>query len=181
MGNSSIWGFVVVMLVLVGLGASAEENGTIYDVLKNHGLPVGLLPKGVKNYTLHDDGQLEVFLEKPCFAKFENRVYFKDVIRGNLSYGQLAGVAGLEQQELFLWFPVKGIKVDIPNSGFIYFDVGVVYKQFVLSLFESPPDCTPVAGEGSDMEIRMPFDRSSQTVPRKPFVKDNFFLRGAAQ
>ncbi|GLJ32735.1 hypothetical protein SUGI_0659020 [Cryptomeria japonica] len=164
MANSSIWVVGMVMLVLV-LGTFAEENGTVYDVLKNHGLPVGLLPKGVKNYTLHDDGQLEVFLEQPCFAKFENRVYFKNVIKGNLSYGQLAGVAGLEQQELFLWFPVKGIRVDIPNSGFIYFDVGVVYKQFVLSLFESPPDCTPVTKEGSDMQIQMPFDRLSQTLP----------------
>ncbi|KAH9323590.1 hypothetical protein KI387_018229, partial [Taxus chinensis] len=157
------------------------ENGTVYDVLRNHGLPVGLLPKGVKNYTLGDDGQLEVYLEKPCYAKFENTVYFENVIKGNLSFGQLAGVAGLEQQELFLWFPVKGIRVDIPNSGFIYFDVGVVYKQFVLSLFESPPDCKPVTNEDVHMQIQMPFDRSSQTLPRKAFVKENDFPRRAVQ
>lgn len=28
------------------------------------------------------------------------------------------------------------------SSGLIHFDVGVVDKQFSLSLFESPPDCT---------------------------------------
>eukprot|EP01018_Ginkgo_biloba_P011535 Gb_40131 [translate_table: standard] len=137
-------GLWVVGAVILAMGiaeAAEKEQETIYDVLKKNGLPVGLLPKGVKSYTLQEDGQLEVYLEKPCFTKFENQVYFERMIRGNLSYGQLAGVAGLEQQELFLWFPVKGIRVDIPNSGFIYFDVGVVYKQFSLSLFESPPDC----------------------------------------
>lgn len=129
------------MLMIVMVGGIAEAEETIYDLLKKNGLPEGLLPKGVKSYALNDDGQLEVYLEKPCYTKFENQVYFEKMIRGNLSYGQLAGVAGVEQQELFLWFPVKGIRVDIPNSGFIYFDVGVVYKQFSLALFETPPDC----------------------------------------
>uniref|UniRef100_A0A0C9S9L6 TSA: Wollemia nobilis Ref_Wollemi_Transcript_7484_1220 transcribed RNA sequence n=1 Tax=Wollemia nobilis TaxID=56998 RepID=A0A0C9S9L6_9CONI len=153
-----IWLVGVVMWVLA-IGILAEEaagNVTVYDVLRKHGLPVGLLPKGVKSYALDEDGKLEVYLEQPCYAKFENEVFFESVIRGNLSYGQLAGVAGLEQQELFLWFPVKGIKVDIPNSGFIYFDVGVVYKQFVLSLFESPPDCRPVTNGDERLIIEMP-------------------------
>jgi len=44
-------------------------------------------------------------------------------------------------QGIFLWFPVKVIRVDIPSTGFIYFDVGVIYKQLSLSLFEDPPDC----------------------------------------
>lgn len=30
--------------------------------------------------------------------------------------------------------------MDILSSGLIYFDVGVVYKQLSLSLFENPPD-----------------------------------------
>jgi len=140
MGNRS-WLSVILILMIVMVGGFAEAEETIYDVLRKNGLPEGLLPKGVESYALNDDGQLEVYLEKPCYAKFENQVYFERMIRGNLSYGQLAGVAGVEQQELFLWFPVKGIRVDIPNSGFIYFDVGVVYKQFSLSLFETPPDC----------------------------------------
>ncbi|KAF2286434.1 hypothetical protein GH714_016898 [Hevea brasiliensis] len=68
--------------------------------------------------------------------------------------GELSGVS---QQELFLWFPVKGIRVDVPSSGLIYFDVGVVDKQFSLSLFENPIECTaadpsdgPIDSRGSD-------------------------------
>lgn len=54
----------------------------------------------------------------------------------------------MSAQELFLWFPVKGIRVDVPSSGLIYFDVGgVVYKQFSLSLFETPPDCVDVGSK----------------------------------
>ncbi len=64
-------------------------------------------------------------------------------------------MSGISAQELFLWFPEKGVRVDVPSSGLIYFDVGVVYKQFSLSLFETPPDCKAVRGderpqEGSD-------------------------------
>ena len=48
-----------------------------------------------------------------------------------------------------MWFPVKNIRVDVPSSGLIYFDVGgVVFKQFSLSLFETPPDCV----DGGSME-----------------------------
>ncbi|KAE8684624.1 hypothetical protein F3Y22_tig00111105pilonHSYRG00091 [Hibiscus syriacus] len=65
-------------------------------------------------------------------------------VSGTLSYGQIGELSGISAQELFLWFPVKGIRVDVPNSGLIYFDVGVVFKQFRLSLFESPRDCLEV-------------------------------------
>ncbi|GJT26873.1 UDP-arabinose 4-epimerase 1-like protein, partial [Tanacetum coccineum] len=44
-------------------------------------------------------------------------------------------------QDLFMWFSVKEIRVDVPSFGFIYFDVGVVYKQFSLSSFDTLRDC----------------------------------------
>lgn len=41
--------------------------------------------------------------------------------------------------------------MDIPSSGLIYFDVGVVSKQFSLSFFETPHDCAAAtAEEGGD-------------------------------
>ncbi|KAJ7981654.1 DUF538 family protein [Quillaja saponaria] len=86
---------------------------------------------------------LEVFLNGPCLTKFENRVFFESVIKANLTYGRLVGVEGLTQEELFVWLPVKGIVVNDPTSGVILFDIGLAYKQFSLSLFEDPPECTP--------------------------------------
>ncbi|KAL5998549.1 hypothetical protein ACLOJK_009492 [Asimina triloba] len=116
----------------------------IYDVLRSHGLPMGLLPKGVTNFSLDSNGRFQVHLDQPCDAKFENVVRYDRNISGIVSYGQMGALSGISAQELFLWFPVKGIRVDIPSSGLIYFDVGVIYKQFSLSLFETPPNCRAV-------------------------------------
>lgn len=76
-------------------------------------------------------------------AKFETRVFFDKVVRANLTYGELTGVEGLSQEELFLWLPVKDIIVYDPSSGLILFDIGLAHKQMSLSLFEDPPACKP--------------------------------------
>ncbi|XP_038891231.1 uncharacterized protein LOC120080586 [Benincasa hispida] len=122
---------------------AAPDPSTIYDHLHLHGLPIGLLPKNITRFSIDSStGRFQVFLDQPCNAKFENEVHYDFNVSGRLSYGQIAELAGISSQELFLWFPVKGIRVDLPTSGVIHFDVGVVDKQFSLSLFESPPDCT---------------------------------------
>uniref|UniRef100_A0A7N1A4B5 Uncharacterized protein n=1 Tax=Kalanchoe fedtschenkoi TaxID=63787 RepID=A0A7N1A4B5_KALFE len=108
---------------------------TVYDVLKANGLPIGLLPKGVHDFTIDDEsGWFRVRLDQACNAKFESEVHYDRNISGVLSYGRISNITGVEAQELFLWFPVKSIHVDIPSSGLIYFDVSVVFKQFSLSL-----------------------------------------------
>ncbi|XP_008800965.1 uncharacterized protein LOC103715193 [Phoenix dactylifera] len=142
--------------------ASASEPAaggamSAYEVLKSHGLPMGLLPKGIQDFRVDGEGRFEVRLEAACTARFESQseVRFNSTVSGTLSYGQIAPLSGVAAQELFLWFPVRGIRVDIPSSGLIYFDVGVIYKRFSLSLFETPPDCIPLSsfsealGEGS--------------------------------
>ncbi|KAF5190785.1 Transmembrane protein [Thalictrum thalictroides] len=116
---------------------------SIHELLASKGLPPGLVPKDVKSFNLDENGLLEVHLHAPCFTKFENRVFFESVFKGNLSYGKLSGLEGLQQEELFVWLPIKDIIVDDPSSGLILFDVGVVHKQFSLSLFEDPRDCKP--------------------------------------
>ncbi|XP_077220619.1 uncharacterized protein LOC143854504 [Tasmannia lanceolata] len=131
------------LLFLLSTILPIVKSHSIHDVLQSNGLPPGLLPKAVKSFTLDENGSLEVFLEGPCLTKFENRVFFESVIRGNLSYGELTGLVGLTQEELFLWLPVKDIIVNDPSSGLILFDIGVVHKEFSLSLFEDPPDCKP--------------------------------------
>ncbi|KAJ7968416.1 Protein of unknown function, DUF538 [Quillaja saponaria] len=116
-------------------------TSTLHNLLRNHGLPAGLFPDSVKSYNLDQNGRLEVHLDSPCLAKFENRVYFESVVRANLSFGWLKGLEGLTQEELFLWLPVKDIVVTDPTSGLILFDIGLAHKQFSLSLFEEPPVC----------------------------------------
>ncbi|KAL0918665.1 hypothetical protein M5K25_010689 [Dendrobium thyrsiflorum] len=139
--------FTLIPLILVAATAkeAAEEAPakTAYEVLRQHGLPSGLFPKGVREFRLDEEGHFEVHLEEECTAKFETEVHYARNITCTVTYGQITAISGLSAQELFLWFPVRGIRVDIPSSGLIYFDVGVIYKQFSLSLFETPPDCSP--------------------------------------
>lgn len=130
----------------------ALESSSIYEILKSNGLPMGLLPKGVTQFNVDDSGRFQVNLERECNAKFENELHYDRNVTGTISYGQIADLAGISAQDLFLWFPVKVIYVDVPSSGVIYFDVGVVSKQFSLSIFETPKECTAaeaVGGVGS--------------------------------
>ncbi|KAK8493749.1 hypothetical protein V6N12_034398 [Hibiscus sabdariffa] len=126
------------LLLLLPLIATSS----IHDLLQRQGLPVGLFPDNVKSYEFDaSDGRLEVHLESPCMAKFDGRVHFDRVVTANLSYGGLVGLEGLSQEELFVWFNVRGISVKDPSSGLILFDIGVAHKQLSLSLFEDPPVC----------------------------------------
>ncbi|KAK7340381.1 hypothetical protein VNO77_21083 [Canavalia gladiata] len=141
-------GTVSLLSLIVALSlftvARGSNSTTIYDELRAKGLPVGLLPKGIAKYSINgSSGEFEVWMEQACNAKFENEVHYESNIKGTLGYGQIGQLSGVSAQELFLWFPVKGIRVDVPSSGLIHFDVGVADKQFSLSLFEDPPDCNP--------------------------------------
>lgn len=133
------------LLLVVKASPLQSTSRSIYDVLKLYGLPMGLLPKGVKDFSFDDSsGRFEVHLDQACNAKFENELHYDQNISGNLSYGEINGLNGILAQDLFLWFAVKEIRVDVPSSGLIYFDVGVVSKQFSLSSFETPKECLAV-------------------------------------
>ncbi|KAM1137381.1 uncharacterized protein LOC126624821 [Malus sylvestris] len=132
--------------LLSWITCSSSKPTSMYDVLCAHGLPMGLLPKGVVDFEIDDAGRFTVHLDQACNAKFESELHYDRNVSGTLSFGQIRSLSGISAQELFLWFPVKGIRVDVPSSGIIYFDVGVVYKQFSLSLFETPPECTAASG-----------------------------------
>ncbi|KAJ6802945.1 uncharacterized protein M6B38_190350 [Iris pallida] len=139
----SIPQILTLTLVLLASTTSVAAD-QVHELLKSHGLPAGLLPKSVASFSFSPDtGLLEVTLDSPCYAKYDGLAYFDRVVRGNLSYGELEGVVGLKQEELFVWLPVKGILVSNPSSGVILFDIGLARKQLSLSLFEVPPDCTP--------------------------------------
>ncbi|PSS23940.1 Cadherin-18 like [Actinidia chinensis var. chinensis] len=121
----------------------SSSSSSIYDVLRSHGLPPGLLPKGITNFTIDPaTGRFESHLDSSCNAKFETDFHYEATVTGTLAFGQIGDVSGVSAQDLFLWFPVKGVRVDVPSSGVVYFDVGDgVRKQFSFSSFETPKDC----------------------------------------
>lgn len=165
MENSS---FPLLLLTATAIILSAANAGdSVHDLLREHGLPAGLVPKSVESYSLdRSTGLLEVRLERPCYAKYDSLAFFDQVVRGNLSYGALGSVSGLKQEELFLWLPVRGILLLNPSSGVILFDIGVAHKQLSLSLFEVPPDCRPADGEVAADGIReIPKGEEAKKLP----------------
>ncbi|KAI3806194.1 hypothetical protein L1987_22090 [Smallanthus sonchifolius] len=139
---------MALIITLLTLSISAQfhlsysnQSPTIYEILRSNGLPIGLLPKGVTNLIYDESGRFEVHLDQACNSKFENELHYDVNVSGTLTYGKIDGVSGISAQDLFMWFSVKEIRVDVPSSGLIYFDVGVVHKQFSLSSFDTPRDC----------------------------------------
>nr|GMC50762.1 uncharacterized protein LOC109182507 [Ipomoea batatas]GMD23793.1 uncharacterized protein LOC109182507 [Ipomoea batatas]GME12778.1 uncharacterized protein LOC109182507 [Ipomoea batatas]GME21513.1 uncharacterized protein LOC109182507 [Ipomoea batatas] len=139
----------------IGHLSGGAQPPSIYEVLSANGLPMGLIPSGVTDYTLDDYGRFEVHLGQACNVKFENEIHFDMNVSGVLRYGQMEEVDGIAAQDLFLWFPVKGIRVDVPSSGLVYFDVGVVSKEFSFSSFDTPRECTVIVHPEHILPIRV--------------------------
>ncbi|XP_073140144.1 uncharacterized protein [Henckelia pumila] len=101
--------FVFHLLVFCSSSFSTASNTepTVYELLPKYGLPSGLLPDSVTNYTLDQDGNFE----------------------------------GIEVQRFFFWFNVDEIKVDLPPSGSIYFNVGIINKKLDVDQFLTVRSC----------------------------------------
>ncbi|XP_074565640.1 uncharacterized protein LOC141822113 [Curcuma longa] len=144
--------------------AAATEASSAYEALRSHGLPIGLLPKGVRDFAMDDEGRFEARLDTPCIANFESEMRYNASVAGTISAGQIAGLTGVAAQDLFLWFPVLAIRLDNQTSGIIHFDVGVVDKRFPLSLFESPPDCSPDSSQSQPGELRYQLEDQDTSI-----------------
>ncbi|KAG1368799.1 hypothetical protein COCNU_14G012670 [Cocos nucifera] len=141
--------FSLLLLLLSGGGAAALEaaatspsNGTtVYELLPKYGLPPGLLPDTVKSFQLADDGSFVVELEGPCYVEFEYLVYYEPRITGVVKYGSIEDLQGIQVRRFFIWFDVESIKVDLPPSDYIYFDVGWITKKLTVGQFETVHSC----------------------------------------
>ncbi|XP_061355488.1 uncharacterized protein LOC133300017 [Gastrolobium bilobum] len=131
--------FAAVIFTLFYVSVSTKES--VYELLPKYGLPSGLLPDTVTDYTLSEDGQFAVVLEKPCYVKFDYEVYYATTITGKLSYGSITNLKGIQVQRLFLWFNVDEIKVDLPPSNNIYFQVGIINKRLNVDQFKTVHSC----------------------------------------
>ncbi|KAJ1426083.1 hypothetical protein SESBI_10467 [Sesbania bispinosa] len=131
---------IMTILTLSSLTISTAKE-TVYELLPKYGLPSGLLPNTVTDYTLSDDGRFVVVLEKPCYVKFDYLVYYESTITGKLSYGSITNLKGIQVQSLFIWFNVDEIRVDLPPSNNIYFTVGIINKKLNVDQFKTVRSC----------------------------------------
>ncbi|KAG9450407.1 hypothetical protein H6P81_010372 [Aristolochia fimbriata] len=138
----------------VSLLATVSGGTTVFELLPQYGLPSGLLPDSVTSYTLADDGKFVVELEKPCYLQFEYLVYYDRRITGTLKYGSISDLKGIQVKKLFLWLDVDEIRVDLPPSDYIYFQVGWITKKLGVSQFAAVRSCKASVSE-SWREISM--------------------------
>ncbi|KAL8546624.1 hypothetical protein ACS0TY_006374 [Phlomoides rotata] len=121
---------------------SSSPTPTVYEILPKFGLPSGLLPDSVTNYTLSDDGKFEVYLKNACYIQFDYLVYYEKKITGKLNLGSISDLKGIQVQRFyFLWFDVDVIKVDLPPSDSIYFTVGIINKKLDVDQFLTVHSC----------------------------------------
>ncbi|KAG2268441.1 hypothetical protein Bca4012_070762 [Brassica carinata] len=69
---------------------------TVYNILPKNDLPSSLLPDAVTNFTLSDDGQLVVYLPKPCKIEFDYLVRYDKTVSGCISYGSITELEGIQ-------------------------------------------------------------------------------------
>ncbi|KAF8403951.1 hypothetical protein HHK36_012058 [Tetracentron sinense] len=120
---------------------SVSNGTTVYEILTDFGLPSGLLPDSVKDFSLSDDGSFVVDLEKPCYIQFDYLVYYDRRITGTLKYGSITHLNGIEVQRFLLWLNVDEIRVDLPPSDSIYFQVGWINKKLDVDQFQTVHSC----------------------------------------
>lgn len=139
--------FAIASLSLCKPALSVPERGpdpsppTVYEILAQYGLPSGLLPDSVTGYTLSDDGRFVVELAKPCYVQFDYLVYYEKKITGELGYGYIKDLEGIQVQRFFFWLNVNEIKTDLPPSDSIYFQVGIINKKLRADQFKTVHSC----------------------------------------
>jgi len=133
--------FFLSILTIPSLSLS-DSVPTVYEILSQFGLPSGLLPDSVVNYTFSSsDSGFVVILAKPCYVQFDYLVYYDKTITGKLRYGSITGLKGIQVQRFFLWLDVDEIRVDLPPSDSIYFQVGLINKKLDLGQFKTVHSC----------------------------------------
>uniref|UniRef100_A0A7N0VLN2 DUF538 family protein n=1 Tax=Kalanchoe fedtschenkoi TaxID=63787 RepID=A0A7N0VLN2_KALFE len=117
-----------------------QPGNEIHDLLPKYGFPRGLIPNIVKSYTLTDDGDLQIFLQHPCYVQFDQLVYYDKVVKGKLKYGSVTAVSGIQIKKLFVWVTVTGMDADF-DSDMVEFHVGALSQKLPAKQFQEIPSC----------------------------------------
>ncbi|KAL9256149.1 hypothetical protein AKJ16_DCAP17613 [Drosera capensis] len=133
---------ISLFILLVLFPPSTHSLSSVHDILPTYALPRGLLPSSVSNYTLSDNGDFQVTLPSPCYVNFEYLVYYDTLVTGTLKYGSISELKGVKVQRFgVFWFEIDEIKVDLPETEWVYFRVGVIEKRLDAEQFRRVREC----------------------------------------
>ncbi|VFQ78569.1 unnamed protein product [Cuscuta campestris] len=120
--------------------SAADDSPTAYDVLRQYGFPVGLLPRGVTSYELDaSTGKFSVYLNGSCSFTIDGyQLKYKSTITGKISPGKLSDLGGVQVKILLFWVNI----VEVTNDGSeIDFSVGIASASFTIDNFFESPQC----------------------------------------
>ena len=130
--------FFILSLSATLCSSESPSTPSVFDILPQFGLPKGLLPDCVKDYSFSpDDGRFVVDLEHTCYIQFDYLVYYEKRITGTLKVGSITDLKGIQVKRFLIWFDVDEIRVDLPPSDSIYFQVGIINKKLSVDQFQT--------------------------------------------
>ncbi|CAA7399273.1 unnamed protein product [Spirodela intermedia] len=120
--------------------AGGDANPSAHDLLVRFGLPRGLLPGNVVNYTVSEDGEFSVELATPCYIQFSDLAYYHRAIRGRISPGLISGVSGIQAKKFLIWVTISSVAADEEHST-VRFSNGVITESLPTADFADVRHC----------------------------------------
>lgn len=151
-------------LLFSATAASRNEKPSAYEDLQRYDFPMGILPKGVKDYELNTKtGEFSAYLNSTCSFRLENsyQLNYKPVIKGVISKGRLTKLSGVSVKVVLLWLNIVEVRRKGENLAF---SVGLTSANFPIDNFEECPQC----GCGLDC-----VDKEESKVRQKLFVSSS--------
>ncbi|RZC79186.1 hypothetical protein C5167_003439 [Papaver somniferum] len=160
----TFYSFSVISSSTAAVLPSYSNGTTVYEILNEFGLPSGLLPNSVKNFSIDEDGKFIVELKDKCYIEFSYLTYYDRVITGVLKYGSIRNPKGIQVRKFLVWLDVDEIRVDLPPANFIYFHVGWINKKLEVKQFQTIRSCQ---GDGFSSIQRVWFDLLEVPAPMR--------------
>ncbi|XP_060181329.1 uncharacterized protein LOC132610938 [Lycium barbarum] len=133
--------FYLLFLFFSTTAASRNEKPSAYEELQRYDFPMGILPKGVKDYELNTKtGEFAAYLNSTCSFRLENsyQLNYEPVIKGVISKGRLRKLSGVSVKVLLVWVNIVEVKRKGDN---LEFSVGLASANFPVDNFEECPLC----------------------------------------
>nr|XP_043638422.1 uncharacterized protein LOC122609445 [Erigeron canadensis] len=134
--------FLSFSVCLLFMLSNVDGQGTPYEVLESHNLPIGLLPKGALGYDLDpNSGQFSFNLTKACNIHSGGfKIKYNPTITGVISTNNLDKLDGVRVKIALFWIKIEWVK---RNQDNLEFKIGnFAKKSFPVSDFTSSPECS---------------------------------------
>ncbi|CAM0951518.1 unnamed protein product [Alopecurus aequalis] len=112
---------------------------TAYTMLQQYGFPPGIIPEGVQDYELRQDGYFEVHYSDDCNLRVGGfRLHYSSRLAGNIQNGSISGLEGVKVKILLSWFGIRKVSRD---GDQLRVHAGAITKSFPVGDFSFSPQC----------------------------------------